>query len=800
MLVNRPAVKFCLPFLLGIIVGWEFFFSIWYISAFLIFLFITSVISVLFYKEKDVTLQILIVALLFTLGIFKITLDGKYSPQNQIDNFITHDGVTAIRGIITDPPRKKTKTIQFVIESESLEVKKSFISTTGGVLVTIPKDSTSNEFLYNLEYGTKVLISGQPVQPGTARNPGEFDLRRYLHINGIYARIFLENTTEISIEGEKGSWFLASVVYPLRKSISIRLDQFIGGEESKFLKGILIGDRSEIPYEVKDAFVNSGVMHILAVSGLHVGMIILIVFALLTTFRLPEQVRIIVTCSILIFYVFLTGQSPSVVRATVMGIIVLCSMLVERKIDVYNSLALAAIVLLFFDAKQLFQPGFQLSFTAVISIVSLYPKIFSIQNILPEKTRGNNAVKFVIGLVAVSISAAIGTLPFTSYYFGKISIIGLVANLLIVPLTGIVLFLGITTTGFSFISEWFASMYAETTKLTAGILLQSVSIFGNWKYSFIYSNFTLWSGFLFYFIVAFVFTLQRTTIRKRIIIFVLIGANIFLFNSIFLKDAPKLKVTFLDVGQGDAIFLEFPDGKNMLVDSGPKTFFRDAGERFIAPFLRREGIEKLDFIVNSHPDHDHLGGIPFLMRNFRIGEITDAGLLDSTKIFHDYRNLIDSLRLSYKIVKRGELFGGFNDGRIYILNPGTSYDSVSPSNLNDQSVVMKIVYDKTSLLLTGDAQSESENMMISRYKNYLHSDIIKCAHHGSMTSSGEEFLKYVNPSVALISVGYKNQFKHPSPEVIRRLRQRGIQIHRTDQEGAVIFESDGKSWKKIDWR
>jgi competence protein ComEC len=737
---------------------------------------------------------------LFTLGIFKITLDGKYSPQNQIDNFITHDGVTAIRGIITDPPRKKTKTIQFVIESESLEVKKSFISTTGGVLVTIPKDSTSNEFLYNLEYGTKVLISGQPVQPGTARNPGEFDLRRYLHINGIYARIFLENTTEISIEGEKGSWFLASVVYPLRKSISIRLDQFIGGEESKFLKGILIGDRSEIPYEVKDAFVNSGVMHILAVSGLHVGMIILIVFALLTTFRLPEQVRIIVTCSILIFYVFLTGQSPSVVRATVMGIIVLCSMLVERKIDVYNSLALAAIVLLFFDAKQLFQPGFQLSFTAVISIVSLYPKIFSIQNILPEKTRGNNAVKFVIGLVAVSISAAIGTLPFTSYYFGKISIIGLVANLLIVPLTGIVLFLGITTTGFSFISEWFASMYAETTKLTAGILLQSVSIFGNWKYSFIYSNFTLWSGFLFYFIVAFVFTLQRTTIRKRIIIFVLIGANIFLFNSIFLKDAPKLKVTFLDVGQGDAIFLEFPDGKNMLVDSGPKTFFRDAGERFIAPFLRREGIEKLDFIVNSHPDHDHLGGIPFLMRNFRIGEITDAGLLDSTKIFHDYRNLIDSLRLSYKIVKRGELFGGFNDGRIYILNPGTSYDSVSPSNLNDQSVVMKIVYDKTSLLLTGDAQSESENMMISRYKNYLHSDIIKCAHHGSMTSSGEEFLKYVNPSVALISVGYKNQFKHPSPEVIRRLRQRGIQIHRTDQEGAVIFESDGKSWKKIDWR
>lgn len=800
MLANRPAVKFCLPFLLGIVVGWEFFFSIWYISVFLICLFIISVISFPFYKEKDVTLQILITVLLFTLGIFKITVDSKYSPQNQIDNFITQDEVTAIKGVITDPPRKKTKTIQFVIESESLEVMKIFIHTTGGVLVTIPKDSTSNEFLDGLEYGTKVLISGQPVQPGTARNPGEFDLRQYLNINGIYARIFLDDTTAISIEGEKGSWFLASVIYPLRKSISVRLDQFIGGEESKFLKGILIGDRSEIPFEVKEAFINSGVMHILAVSGLHVGMIILIVLALLSAFRLPEKVRLIVTCLILIFYVFLTGQSPSVVRATVMGVTVLCSLLVERKIDIYNSLALAAILLLFIDAKQLFHPGFQLSFAAVISIVSLYPKISSIQNILPEKTRCNNAVKFVIGLAAVSISAAIGTLPFTSYYFGKISIIGLIANLLIVPLTGIVLSLGITTTGFSFISEWFAAIYAETTKLTAGILLQSVSIFGNWKYSFIHSNFTLWSGILFYFIVAFIFSLHRTVILSRMIFFILIGSNIVLFGSIFLKDTPKLKVTFLDVGQGDAILLEFPDGKNMLVDGGPKTSYRDAGERFIAPFLMKKGFKEIDYVLNTHPDHDHLGGIPYLLRKYEVGKIIDAGSSDNSKTFQDYKYLIDSLQLQHTIVKKGEIIDGLQNVRIYILNPETSYDSVSPSNLNDQSVVMKIVYGKTSLLLTGDAQSESENMLVSKYRNFLRNDIIKCAHHGSRTSSTDDFLKYVNPRIALISVGFKNQFKHPSPEVIRRLRQRGIQIHRTDQEGAVIFESDGRVWKKIEWR
>ncbi len=800
MLANRPAVKFCLPFLLGIIVGWEFFFSIWYISAFLICLFIISVISFPFYKEKDVALQILIAALLFTLGIFKITVDSKYSPQNQIDNFITHDEVTAIRGVITDPPRKKTKTVQFVLESESLEVKKSYIPTAGGVLVTIPKDSASNEFLDGLEYGTKVLISGRPVQPGTARNPGEFDLRQYLHINGIYARIFLENSYGVLIEEENSSGFLASLVYPLRKSIGERLDKLIGGDEAKFLKGLLIGDRGDISYEVKDAFINAGVMHILAVSGLHVVIVILIIFALLIAFRVPEKYRIVFTCLFLVFYTFLTGQSPSVVRAVLMGIIVLGSQLFERKSDVYNSLALSAIVILFFDSKQLFNPGFILSFVAVFFLVALYPKLYSLKNYLPEKIQSITIVKLIYGTVAVSLASAIGTLPFTSFYFGKISVIGIIANLFIVPLSNVVLAIGMLTVAVSYVSQWFAGIYAETTKLITYLLLESVSIIGNFKYAYVDSYFTFWSASVFYLFIGFIFTLKPKIIWKRIIIFSLISATLAIYYSLMFPDNKILRVTFLDVGQGDAIFLEFPDERNMLVDGGPKTSYRDAGERFIAPFLMRKGLKKIDYLLNTHPDHDHLGGIPYLLRKYEIGKIIDAGLSDSSKIFQDYKYLIDSLHLQHTIVKKGEIIDELQNVRIYILNPEASYDSVNSLNFNNQSVVMKIVYGKTSLLLTGDVQSESENVMVSRYKNILHSDIIKCAHHGSKTSSTDDFIKYVNPKIALISVGLKNQFKHPSPEVIRRLRHRGIQIHRTDQEGAVIFESDSRSWKKIEWR
>jgi competence protein ComEC len=246
--------------------------------------------------------------------------------------------------------------------------------------------------------------------------------------------------------------------------------------------------------------------------------------------------------------------------------------------------------------------------------------------------------------------------------------------------------------------------------------------------------------------------------------------------------------------------IQEPGGKNILIDGGPKTINRDAGMRFISPFLKKKGINRIDLIVNSHPDHDHLGGIPYIIRNYRIGKIIDPGVVDSSAIYKDYRFLIDSIGANRAVVKRGESVMDFDNGRLYVLNPVTNRDSINSENINNQSVVVKILYGCTSLLLTGDAQTEAEAMMIARYHEFLQSDIIKCGHHGSKTSTGEEFINFVKPKIAVISVGYKNQFKHPSPDVLRRLRKKGVMIFRTDQEGAIIFESDGHKWNKIEWK
>ncbi len=800
MFSTKPAIKFVLPLIAGILIGWEFSFSFWYLLGFLFFLFTLSVLILHYYKDNSLIYTFIIVSLLFTLGVFKITIDGKFIPDNQISKFVATSGIQSIDGIITDPPQKKTYNIQFVIEAKQIKTEKDSIGVFGGVLVSIPRENISYQFFDSLEYGVRVSLTGQLALAGTARNPGEFDMRRYLEINNIYARMYLDGREDIILQQKTGNWFLSYIIYPLRKNISENLDKLVGGEESKLLKGILIGERSEIPFETKEAFINAGVMHILAVSGLNVGMIILIVLSLLTALRMPEKPKIIVTCFLLIIFVFLTGQSPSVVRASVMGVVFLSAFLLERKIDVYNSLAVAAIILLFFDAKQLLNPGFQLSFAAVISIVLLYPKISSVDKLIPQNIRNLSYVKIIVGLAAVSISAALGTLPFTSYYFGKISIIGLAANLLIVPLSGIVLALGITTTVFSFLSGWLGSIFAETAKSAAGLLLHSVAVFGNWKYSFIHSNFTLFSGIFFYGFVIFLFTLRRAYIIKRIIFMLLIVSNIFLYYFIYFESEPKLRATFLDVGQGDAIFLEFPNGKNMLVDGGARTFFRDAGQRFITPLLNRQGVSKIDFLVNSHPHHDHLGGFPYLIRNFKIGKIIDAGSFEKSDIFREYKHLIDSSKINYQIIKRGETIDIADEVRMYVLHPYQEFDSTDIHDLNNQSLVLKIVYGKTELLLTGDAEKATETKIINQYKDFLEVDILKCGHHGSVTSSSFEFLESTKPLVSVISVGYANKFNHPSKIVLDYLKRMNIKVYRTDLQGAIVLESNGLKWREVEWR
>ncbi|MBI4810566.1 MAG: ComEC/Rec2 family competence protein [Ignavibacteriales bacterium] len=752
-------MKFVFPFILGIILGWKFQIPI-YPTFLSLVLFICLFIIFSLTEKLRYLLAAVVFMILMLFGVLKITYDSKYFSDDSVSNYIMPGKTIFLKASVTDLPRISDQSVRFAVEAESINYNGKCCRVSGGVLVSILKNKIDSSILKYLTYGRRILLEGELATIRTARNPGEFDLKNYLNLNNIYARYYPNKMDSTNILSSTKQNILSSLVYPVRRSVAENIDRYIGGEEAKFLKGLVIGERSEIPVEIKTAFINSGVMHILAVSGLHVAIVTFILLVILQVLRIPEKLRIIITCLLLVYYIFLTGSAPSVTRSVIMAIVFLGGKLLERKNDIYNALAFSAIILLLIDAKQFLQPGFQLSFTAVFSIVYLYPKINKVRELISEKFRDNKIVVLIFALFSVSIAAGIGTLPFTSLYFGKISLISFVANLVIVPLSNLILALGMLMVAISYISSWLASIYAEVTSFVTWLLLKLVAFFGNLPFAYIDARFSFFATLMFYAVIGVVVNVGKSEIMKN-------------------------------------------DGKTMLVDGGPKTFASDAGARFIIPFLKYKHVDRINSLLISHPDADHLGGVPTIMRQLKIDQVIDTKFECRSALCQDYHHIIDSIGLPRLHSYAQSLIDQSNHYRLYILNPPKTLltDYVNKSyNVNNQSIVLKLVYGKTSLLLTGDAEDEAETFIIKRFGNFIRSDVLKVAHHGSSSGTSETYLQLIKPEKAVISVGAKNKFNHPSGEVIQRIKDVGCELFRTDESGAVVMETDGETWSVVDWR
>ncbi len=782
MFSRNPAMRFCFPFVSGIIVGWTWQFpGLW----FQIGLCLMACLFLAALRMPSILLFILI--LLF--GIFKITFDGKFVAGSDVRKCLGRR--VMVIGTVTDEPRRGGASIRFVVQPDTLIAGDISRGADGGLLVVARKSDS----VESLQCGDVVTLVGELSGIGMPRNPGEFNLREYLYLNDVYAKLLLDSISPR--RPAPGFDPMTSLVYPVRHAIARRIDRYFGGDEGKFLKGLLLGERSEIERDVKSAFISSGVMHILAVSGLHVAIVVFILMALLNVLRIPPKIRTLLICATLVYYNFLTGGAPSVTRSVIMGVTVLAGRLQERRVDIYNSLALSAIIILLRDSRSLFQPGFQLSFAAVFSLVYFYEKLYALRELLPVRIRNNSSIRWTIGALAISLAAGIGTVPLTAEFFGRVSLIGLVANIIIVPLSNAILALGMVCIAMSYLWPWLASVYADGTWLLTTILLKLVRFFGAVPHASVSAHLTLLSSLEFYLIAGGFVNLLYPGARKYALFAILVGCNLWVYGNVT-ETFRCLRVTFLDVGQGDAIFLEFPDGKTMLVDGGPRTPSFDAGERIILPFLRFKEISRIDYLIVTHPHSDHIGGIPFIIRNLRVGEIADAGSRDPSALSREFSSLVDSLGIPHTKLRAGINYPLSRDLRCYVIHPAPQF--LEDNNLNNQSVALKVVYGGTSMLLAGDAEKEAEGSIVHYYRTFLGTNLLKVAHHGSNTSSTEEFLRAAQPEIAVISVGVRNRFHHPSPEILRRLETFNSSFIRTDRSGAVVFESDGRVWRRAEWR
>ncbi|MCK5455879.1 MAG: ComEC/Rec2 family competence protein, partial [Melioribacteraceae bacterium] len=352
-----------------------------------------------------------------------------------------------------------------------------------------------------LQIGNKIKVVGTLRKGRGERNPGEFNYYKYMQSKEIAGILYIKKTRNFRIVDSSINYF-SNAIFEARKWVAVKIETSHNKRTASLLKGLLLADRSEIDYRTKESFINSGVIHVLAVSGLHVGFIVLI-FMFLTS-RISIYPRTILTVIGLVAFLLLTDSPASVFRATIMVVVMLIIYLSNRTYNSVNALAIAALILLLINPAEIFNPGFQLSFSAVLSILIVYPILSD------EITTKNKLLRYFLLFSAVSFSAQLGTLPFTLIYFQKLSIISLFANLLVIPIIGVIVGLGVITIFVSIFSTLFSLYFASANMLFADILLKIVNLTGTQQFSYFYiPNFSFIDGLIFYiFLVIIIYSIK----------------------------------------------------------------------------------------------------------------------------------------------------------------------------------------------------------------------------------------------------------------------------------------------------
>ncbi len=792
---DYPIIKFTIIFILGILSAQIFHFEIYLpIILFFILLIIWSFKSSLLPTRFNILTSLTFILFIFSLSNYYATICEK--KENEFFTNLYSEKNIHVFGTVERIDLRKNDLIQFYILSDSIKADTFFVKDKIRLLCQLGDVTDSVETkIKNFSPGNYIELTGNYYKGRNKRNPGEFDYNEYLHSIGVTGIIRTYSTDSIIIINSQED-LLSGFIYDLRKGIDDIIRKYHSPETASLLRGLLLADRRGIDFETKEQFVNAGVIHVLAVSGLHVGYIALIFLLIFGRFNL--FVRTSLTILGLLLFVLITGGPPSVVRATVMAIVIIIAFISGRSTNIFNSLAIAALIILLFDASEIYSAGFQLSFSAVLSIAILYPVFKKKINSYIHSKFWNKI--FLFG--AVSLSAQIGTLPFTLLYFGKLSIIALFTNLIVIPAIGFILSIGIATLVFSFI-PFIASALASANDLLTNFLFWIVNFSGRLTFSHIvvrqFSWFDVLTFYLFALMMMF-FISRFKSIQAKFLLIIFCLFNIILYSTISdinLLRENELSVMMIDVGQGDSFLIKFPNGQTALVDAGDVNYYFDNGERVVKPLLSTLGIEKIDYGFISHMDVDHYGGYVSLILDKKIKTIYkppfdsssvkdslfEALLKNDSVIVYHYKN---------EIIKVG-------NARIYSLynQKASRLDNLDGNN---NSGVLKIVYGNSSILFTGDIETKAEELYSANYNEFLKCEVLKSPHHGSNTSSSFDFLKFVNPECCLISAGINNKFHHPSDETLLKLNLLNIKTYRTDISGAVLLCSDGNSFKLKNWK
>ncbi len=731
--------------------------------------------------------------------------------------FYNDKGTSEIKGMVcTEPEVRNTASI---LQLSSSEIQKDGAKQeiSGKALIRVPR-------YQEYHYGDILKVTGEPETP---LQFDDFDYKGYLARQGIYSVI---NYPKIEILDTGKGFKPLAWIYSLRNRLSQSLALALPEPQASLAQGILLGLRGNIPYSLQDAFSRSGTAHLLAISGLHLSIIIgILLSAGIWLFGKRYSIYIWLAFLAIWLYVLISGMRPPVVRGAVMGSMFLIAEYLGRQRSASTALAFAAAVMVGIEPQILWDASFQLSFLAMLGLIFLLPYFQAWARKGIAVTVGKEGVAaslctFAADCFAVTLAAILATWPVIAYYFDVVSFVGLPATFFaLLALPGIIITSAlVAVTGL--LSPLLAQVFGWIAWLFLSYLIMAIKAFDALPFSSIeLDGIHIWQIWLYYVLLgliimainyrtqlANIFHLTASRIRpqvneasrialklsKKWIIPPLTIATVLVWAAILNMPDDKLHVSILNIGQGDAILIQTPNRQDILIDGGPnpQAIGLELGKKL--PFWDRT----IDLVILTQPQADHVTGLIDVFQKYKVSQVIEPGIPYGSITYQHWLNLVNDKKIRHEIGHARQEINLGSGIEIEVLHPPSPFLQDTSDDIDNNGIVLRLNWNKVSFLFTADIGQEAEWHLIAQRAN-LQAIVLKVAHHGSLTSTSPEFLAAVNPEVAAISAGTNNRFNLPHSQVVNRLSEHlgSDKVYITSTHGTIEFITDGdRLWVKYD--